>query len=53
MDEKEMRVLPIVIKLYDGVIRAWEAVRELGAIERDGEVSEAVEAKVGFFRAKR
>lgn len=52
-EEAEMRALPIVIKLFDGVIKAWEAIRDLGAIERDGEVSEAVEAKIGYFRAKR
>ncbi|KAL7416600.1 hypothetical protein BDY24DRAFT_377612 [Mrakia frigida] len=48
-----LRTLPSVIKLYDGVIKGWEAIRELGAVEADGEVSEAVEAKIGFFRAKR
>ena len=48
-----LKVLPSVIKLYDGIIKAWESIRELGAVEADGDVSEAIEGKIGFFRAKR
>lgn len=47
------KTLPAVLKLYDAVIKGFEGIRELSAVEADGEIAEAVEAKLGFFRAKR
>lgn len=47
------RVYPSLVKIYDGIVQSLEQMRDLEAVEQDGDLAAKVEARIAFVRAAR
>lgn len=47
------RVGPGLCKIYDGVLLRLEQMRDLDLVENDGDLSNGVEARIAFVKAKK
>lgn len=47
------RVYPSLVKIYDGIVQSLEQMRDLEAVEQDGDLAAKVEARIAFVRASR
>ncbi|KAM0790647.1 hypothetical protein ACM66B_004507 [Microbotryomycetes sp. NB124-2] len=51
--KQRARMYPSIVKLYDSVIQSLEQMRDLEAVEQDGELATKVEARIASARASR
>ncbi|KAK4052428.1 signal recognition particle subunit srp68 [Microbotryomycetes sp. JL201] len=51
--KQRARMYPSIVKLYDNVIQSLEQMRDLEAVEQDGDLATKVEARIAAVRASR
>ncbi|KAI5474494.1 signal recognition particle subunit SRP68, partial [Pseudohyphozyma bogoriensis] len=51
--KQRARVYPGLVKVYDGIVLNLEQMRDLEAVEQDGDLAATVEARIAFVKASR